>query len=169
MTAFDALLIIVGLALCNFYLRPAFNRHVFNVKRAEKVLKKMQSIEHNGAKFAYLRKVDPFVFEELLLTAFEHKGHRIERNKRYTGDFGIDGKVIIDGQLTLIQAKRYRRYINPRHVAEFAALCRQKNTKGLFIHTGKTGKQSYQHTTANVRIISGARLLTLLEGIDEKR
>ncbi|WP_192840691.1 restriction endonuclease, partial [Enterobacter hormaechei] len=43
----------------------------------------------------YLRKIDPFVFEELLLEGFEAHGFRTIRNKRYTGDGGIDGQVII--------------------------------------------------------------------------
>ncbi|MEX6059375.1 restriction endonuclease [Enterobacter hormaechei] len=42
-------------------------------------------------KINYLRKIDPFVFEELLLEGFEAHGFRTIRNKRYTGDGGIDG------------------------------------------------------------------------------
>jgi restriction endonuclease Mrr len=70
--------------------------------------------------YARLRAMDPLAFEELLLEAFERRGHRVIRNRRYTGDGGVDGEVIIDGQRWLIQAKRYRDAIKPEHVREFA-------------------------------------------------
>ncbi|MGS6531656.1 restriction endonuclease, partial [Enterobacter hormaechei] len=40
----------------------------------------------------YLRKIDAFVFEELLLEGFEAHGFRTMRIKRYSGDGGIDGQ-----------------------------------------------------------------------------
>ncbi|MGM8474744.1 restriction endonuclease, partial [Enterobacter hormaechei subsp. steigerwaltii] len=70
-------------------------------------------------KINYLRKIDPFVFEELLLEGFEAHGFRTIRNKRYTGDGGIDGQVIIGKYRYLIQAKRYRGHIALQHVQEF--------------------------------------------------
>ena len=63
----------------------------------------------------YLRKINPYVFEELLLLAFERRGMRVIRNSRYSGDGGLDGQVLIDGERWLIQAKRYGRTI--RHIS----------------------------------------------------
>ncbi len=46
-------------------------------------------VPHFGQKIAYLRKIDPFVFEELLLEGFERRGFEVIRNRRYTGDGGL--------------------------------------------------------------------------------
>lgn len=78
-------------------------------------------------KIDYLRKIDPFVFEELLLEGFEAHGFRTIRNKRYTGDGGIDGQVIIGKYRYLIQAKRYRGHIALQHVQEFEKLLKRHN------------------------------------------
>ena len=91
--------------------------------------------------YARLRAMDPLAFEELLLEAFERRGHRVIRNRRYTGDGGVDGEVIIDGQHWLIQAKRYRDAIKPEHVREFAMLCATRKRRGMFVHTGRIVKK----------------------------
>jgi restriction system protein len=116
--------------------------------------------------YARLRAMDPLAFEELLLECFERRGHGVVRNRRYTGDGGIDGQVMIEGEIWLIQAKRYADAIRPEHVAAFEALCRAKGRRGLFIHTGRTGPQSRVLVTGNARvaIVSGRSLLSLLTG-----
>jgi len=134
-------------------------------RAARRVLAKLESIDHEAARLAYLRNIDPFVFEELILEAFERRGLRVKRNQRYTGDGGIDGCVwTADGQLHLIQAKRYASHINPQHVRDFSALLTQRNCKGFFVHTGKTGRLSNKLANADPRmtVISGSRLLRLL-------
>lgn len=72
------------------------------------------------------------MFEELLLEGFEAHGFRTIRNKRYTGDGGIDGQVIIGKYRYLIQAKRYRGHIALQHVQEFEKLLKRHNCRGLF-------------------------------------
>ena len=116
--------------------------------------------------YARLRAMDPLAFEELLLEAFERRGHRVIRNRRYTGDGGVDGVVIIDGQRWLIQAKRYRDAIKPEHVREFAMLCATRRRRGMFIHTGRTGGMSRTICSSadGIEIVSGQRLLALLTG-----
>lgn len=116
--------------------------------------------------YARLRAMDPLAFEELLLEAFEQRGHRVIRNRRYTGDGGVDGEVVISGVRYLIQAKRYRDTIRPEHVRAFADLCNARRRPGLFIHTGRTGGQSRAALDgcACVEIISGRTLLALLTG-----
>jgi restriction system protein len=116
--------------------------------------------------YARLRAMDPLAFEELLLECFERRGLKIIRNHRYTGDGGVDGRIVIEDQTLLIQAKRYASAIRPEHVADFIALCRARHCRGLFIHTGRTGPQSRQHVTADnmVSIVSGAELIALLRG-----
>tara|TARA_R110000764_G_scaffold91830_3_gene175012 strand:- start:132 stop:659 length:528 start_codon:yes stop_codon:yes gene_type:complete len=147
------------------FSKKRFNRHKHNRKKAEQVIAKIQSFEHHGQQINYLRKIDPFVFEELLLNAFQKRGYKVIRNKRYTGDGGIDGIVYdIDGNKILIQAKRYRSYINPKHITDFQFLLKRKHArKGYFVHTGKTSSNTrnlFQHT--NVIIIGGSKLLKLI-------
>ena len=141
------------------------NRHARNLRTAKKVYKKINKIENDneGWLFSYLRKLDSFVFEELILLALKKKGYKIYRNKRYTGDGGIDGKVKIDGEMYFIQAKRYASYINIAHVREFVLVCRRNNVQGLFIHTGKTGAETKELVSLcqNIKIISGQRLYEL--------
>lgn len=116
--------------------------------------------------FARLRAMDPLAFEELLLECFERRGFKIWRNRRYTGDGGVDGRTIIDGGTVLVQAKRYAGAIRPEHVAAFVALCRSRRCRGLFIHTGRTGPQSRRHLAndTSVSIVSGAELVAFLKG-----
>lgn len=119
-----------------------------------------------GIHYARLRAMDPLAFEELLLEAFERRGHRVIRNRRYTGDGGVDGEVIIDGERWLIQAKRYRDAIRPEHVSDFVQLCAARRQRGLFIHTGRTGGMSraVADGATGIEIVSGRRLLALLTG-----
>lgn len=140
-------------------------RHFFNVRKASRSLKTLRAIDDPARQFGYLRCVDPFVFEEMILTALQEMGHGIRRSRRYTGDGGIDGRAIINGEKVLIQAKRYRQHITAEHVSAFAHLCRRSGKKGIFIHTGKTGKQSWVNgAEGHIDIVSGSRMLNLLTG-----
>jgi len=138
-------------------------KHFKKIRSARKKLTTFRSITDPGKQFSYIRKVDPFVFEEMILTALKDSGLKIKRNKRYTGDGGIDGKVVINGAMTLIQAKRYKGHIAAQHVTEFEGICRRRGCKGLFVHTGRTGKQARANRN-DVDIISGQRMLNLLLG-----
>jgi len=134
-----------------------------NIKQANKVLSKLSSIDSDGARLNYLRKINHFVFEELLLSAFKKKGYKIIRNKRYTGDGGIDGQIIKDGKKILIQAKRYSGYINAEDVVSLGEVVqRKKADEGFFVHTGKTGAKSIEKKPSNITIISGSQLLKLV-------
>lgn len=136
---------------------------------ASKVLRKLQKLGEAsgpGSQMAYLRSkaVDPFVFEEAILTALRERGLRIRRNKRYTGDGGIDGNAWIGKQRVLIQAKLYTNHIAPADVREFARLCQRHRAMGLFVHSGRTGPASRKQLTDELDIVSGERLLQLLCG-----
>jgi len=151
--------------LCLFWRRRFRNRRHQNMQRqAKRVAAKIRTLPAFPQKLSYLRKINPFVFEEMLLDAFELAGHKIRRNKRYTGDGGIDGRVWINGELHLIQAKRYSGHVAIQHIREFEALLRANNCKGFFCHTGKTrdsGKELAK--SGSMTLISGTRLLQLLE------
>lgn len=113
----------------------------------------------------YLRKIDPFVFEEALLSLFQERGFKIKRNRKYTGDGGSDGLIWINGKKTHIQAKRYKSYINKSHMQEFINLTEREKSLGIFIHTGKTGKETLKLAEDNnILIISGMNLIDFLLG-----
>nr|WP_261232416.1 restriction endonuclease [Serratia entomophila] len=142
------------------------SRHRCYQRQARRVLSRLPQLAGDGQRLAYLRKVNPYVFEELLLTAFEQRGYRIKRNRHYSGDGGLDGQVWIDGQRYLIQAKRYARPISPSHVAAFEVLIRRERCCGFFVHTGRTGPKSHHalQQASDIELISGQRLLDLLDG-----
>lgn len=135
-----------------------------NIKKSNTVLSKIIELKNenkDAQAISYLRKIDPYVFEELLLTALEKKGFKIVRNKRYSHDGGIDGKAYLNEELHYIQAKRYSSYVSPKHLADFQKLVGSQ--RGFFVHTGRTGKQTYkEYKYSNIEIISGTKLIDLL-------
>lgn len=139
-------------------------RHQRYRESAKRVWERLPQLASDGARMSYLRKINPYVFEELLLLSFERQGLKVVRNRAYSGDGGLDGQVFIDGKRWLIQAKRYSRSISPQHINAFAGLLSQEDCRGFFIHTGRTGQlsrvllQQYPH----VHLISGQCLLDLL-------
>lgn len=146
-----------------------YRRHQKNIGNADNVLNRLRSWKAGSEAeiIVYVRKIGPFVFEEMILNCFRDIGAKIVRNKKYSGDGGIDGQFFYKGIQWLIQVKRYKSAINPEHVREFAQLCRSfdakgKQVKGVFIHTGRTGKKSYRNLDPNIKIISGYRLIKLI-------
>ena len=115
--------------------------------------------------FGYLRKIDPLVFEELALDAFRRAGVRVKRGRRYSGDGGVDGHVRYAGRWCPIQCKRYQSAINPAQVRDFSRVVeRSRAPRGYFVHTGRTGDASWEARGSAVRMISGHRLIDLLQG-----
>lgn len=116
--------------------------------------------------FYFLRKQDPFLFEEIVLTSLKKRGCKIVRNKSYIGDGGIDGRFKTRCETWVYcQMKRYRNHVNLKHLEKFLVQCRldKKFEGGIFVHTGKTGKNTYQQMKSqNICIISGRQLIQLL-------
>lgn len=157
----------VMLALtCRTRMTASQRRHRRYRATAERVLQRLPQLAGDAQRLAYLRKINPYVFEELLLLAFERQGHPVQRSASYSGDGGLDGQVFIDGQRWLIQAKRYSSTITPAHIRDFGTLLLRERCVGFFIHTGRTGNLSrlLLHAYPQVRLISGQRLLNLLAG-----
>jgi restriction system protein len=141
-------------------------RHCSYRATAERVLQRLPQLAGDAQRLAYMRKINPYVFEELLLLAFERQGHPVQPNASYSGDGGLDGQVFIDGHRWLIQAKRYGKTITLSHIRDFGTLLLRERCGGFFIHTGRTGNLSrlLLHAYPQVRLISGQRLLNLLAG-----
>jgi len=144
----------------NLFLPREHKKNIKKTKQLIKTIQKISSDENGYAKaIGYLRKIDPFLFEELIMTALQNQGYRIKRNMKYTGDGGFDGNVRIDGRWNAIQCKRYKDSINPAHVKEFSELTEY----GLFVHTGRTGDKSREHARdTKIRFISGSLLIDLI-------
>ena len=148
-------------------VRLPSNKHQQNIRRAELVLEQLRSGEIQLPKaLGILRKMNPYAFEELLLTCCQNQGWKIQRNFKYTNDGGLDGRVTIAGKLYLIQAKRYRGYINPKHIRDFNQVIQGEEAQGgFFIHTGKTGELANQLLREyQISLISGQRLVDFVLG-----
>lgn len=146
-------------------------KHRANIREANNIIKNMRNSTsgYSRAQLMHqLRQIDPFVFEEVLLTCLQERGFKVKRNRRYTGDGGIDGIFFTPAkEKFLIQAKRYADTINPQHVKHFVEIVkRERAAGGYFIHTGRTGLASKVNLMAStVEIISGNKLLNFLLGL----
>ncbi|MFK4448470.1 restriction system protein [Caballeronia udeis] len=150
-------------------------RHLGNIRQAERTLDRLRAIaaEHPSVDayrpriLGYLRKIDPSVFEEMLLTVVERSNVRVTRNLRYSGDGGIDGIFHHPAGEVLIQCKRYGAHIDNKHVIAFNQLVESRGAAwGLFVHTGRTGELSRLVTAGGRRVsfVSGELLAEALLG-----
>lgn len=158
--------IVVAAMGCRRTASARTRRHRRYRETAQRVLMRLPELSSDGARLNYLRKINPYVFEELLLLALEKQGLDVIRNHSYSGDGGLDGQVFIDGKRWLIQAKRYSRSISPQHIREFGELLAREGCCGFFIHTGRTGRKSVNDLQCwrTMHLVSGQRLLNLLAG-----
>jgi restriction system protein len=143
--------------------------HRRNISAGNKSISKIQRMAGSGdyaGVFHFIRySITPYVFEEMILTAFKRSGARIKRSPSYSGDGGIDGEVRIKGVRYLIQTKKYAEYIKAADVQKHIRICTRKRTKGFFVHSGETGGMSKNHAKEScVEIISGRELVDLLCG-----
>lgn len=92
----------------------------------------------------YLRQIDPYVFEELVLISLERKGYSVRTNRRYSGDGGVDGRARKDGTRYYIQCKCYTGYASLADVRAFIEKCRRDRRKGLFVNTGLTSAKALE-------------------------
>ncbi len=144
-------------------------KHQRYIRQAELVLQRLREVStvvQLPKALAILRKMNPYAFEELLLTCCHERGWEIERNFKYSNDGGLDGRVTIAGKLYLIQAKRYRGYINPKHIHDFNQVIQQEKAYGgFFIHSGKTGELAKELLREyQISLISGQRLVNFVLG-----
>ncbi|WP_081850775.1 restriction endonuclease [Kosakonia radicincitans] len=133
---------------------------------ASRVLLRLQQLPFDGQRLAYLRKINPYVFEEMILTALEIRGFPVRRNVRYSGDGGIDGQFWVGSQRWIVQAKRFSSAVRPEHIRDFGELARREKCRGLFVHTGRTGQLSVAgfQDYPEIFLVSGSSLLQLLAG-----
>lgn len=119
-------------------------------------------------RFSYIRGVDHFLWEEILMSCFEERGYAIKRTKM-TRDGGSDGFVTINKLFVVIQAKRYSGPIAKADVSKLNKLVNDNPRfhRGLFIHSGTTSgpiKDLFKESPF-MDLLSGTnRLLTFLDG-----
>jgi len=159
--------IICALLFCWATAKPV--KHRWRILQADKKLKMLIAIGQESGpqcQFGYLRSksVNPYTFEEMILTALHSRKLKIRRSIRYSGDGGIDGRVWANGQLILIQAKLYSGYIKPQQVREFRSICKKQKALAIFCHSGKSGPSSRELISKDFDIVSGERMLRLLCG-----
>ncbi|WP_238845406.1 restriction endonuclease [Nostoc edaphicum] len=139
-----------------------------NIQYASQVLQRLWSktpIVKLPVVIATLRRISPYVFEELVLTCCLEQGWQIQRNFRYTGDGGIDGRVLILGKLYVIQVKRYTNHINAEHIKDFlSCIEHERASGGFFVHTGITGQLSKQliRRSNKIILVSGQKLVNFV-------
>jgi len=171
---FQALIVVAIFILLFPLVRFLFRKirgkgsHRWRRKSAKKTFHKLKNFPKNSQKIAYLKKIDPFVFEELILySVSQREGVKVQVSDRYTGDGGVDGTFHArhNGKKVkvVIQAKRYSGYIKKSHVEEFCEVIdKERADLGLFIHTGKTGKAVHEVHCPKLRMYSGESLIDFL-------
>lgn len=145
--------------------------HVWRRESAAKAFAKIRRGEiPRGSVLAYLRKVDPLEFEEIILLSLRAAGYRTGARGSYSGDGGIDGIVSRGGVTYIVQCKRYSGHISAKDVRRLEGECSRRGCGGLFIHTGRTGKESREVVRTDfsrVKIISGDALVRLVTGEEQ--
>lgn len=143
-------------------------RHRHNVRRSRQLLARLAELPHEGAVINYLRKVDPYVVEEVVLTLLEQRGIFVLRNTSYSGDGGLDGRFWWPGRgWHAVQCKRYSSAIRPDHARQFSEMVRERYSGGVFVHTGRTGDQSQEAMAPrSLYLLSGSTLTRSIKGGD---
>lgn len=144
--------------------------HLRRIARSRRILATLARFRGQGAgarAFAYLRTVDPHTFEEGVLGSIEAAGFVVLRNRRYTGDGGVDGRMRLPGtfgKALAVQVKRYRSAIKPSHVGDFERATRAGgHAGGLLVHCGRTGPLTRLALYGKpIDLVSGSSLLNLL-------
>lgn len=143
-------------------------RHCSNVAYSRLLVRRLAALQHEGAVINYLRKVDPFVVEEVVLTLLEERGIFVLRNRAYTGDGGVDGAFWWPGRgWHAVQCKRYSSAVKPAHAREFCDLVKRRYRGGVFVHTGRTGDTSQEALAApSLFVLSGSTFTRSIKGGD---
>lgn len=150
-----------------FHTTGKQRNHLYKIRSAERAYDKLQSFTgeyRSGQIITYLRKINAYAFEELVLTALEQKGYTVNRSDSYSGDGGCDGHCYLNGKQYLLQMKRYSNTVSAKHLMDFKLLIENSGAQGgFFVHTGKTSSVQYANfKNSSLHIISGQRLIDLI-------
>lgn len=144
---------------------PNHRRKVRKSRRVLRVVRHFREPGLAGRCLRYLRQVDPLVFEEVAMSALEDAGLLVLRNRRYSGDGGVDWAIWgpKNGWLA-VQVKPYSSHIRRGHLLDFDdAISRLHFQGGVFVQTGRSGAGSYAFLPdSGIILLNGKRLITLL-------
>lgn len=137
-------------------------------RRARRDLERLRLIDDNREAFLLLRGLDPLVFEDLILAAYADTGADVQYTLHKYRDGGIDGEILHRGQRFAMQAKRYKKLIEPGQVRRFVDLVRARGDRyagGVLVHSGRTSPAAWAALdAAPVLMVSGQGLLALIRG-----
>ncbi|MBW4628209.1 MAG: restriction endonuclease [Brasilonema octagenarum HA4186-MV1] len=114
-----------------------------------------------------LRKMNPFVFEEILLHCCERYKYFVPLKRGFIKDNGVDGYFSFQGRFYVIQAKLYSGEADHKHLIQFSnAIEWHHAAKGFFFHTGRTSDEFKKVALASptINIVSGQKLIDFLLG-----
>jgi restriction system protein len=157
------LFIVIASLTLRWQKNAGTRRHRRYQASAARALQFLATLPRDSQRINYLRKINPHVFEELMLLVLVRQGFTVVRNVAYRRNGGNDSQVIIDGEYWLIQARRYFRTVSQSHVSEFDCLLFQRSRRGLFIHTGLINNDIC-NASKRLHIINGQNLLAILSG-----
>jgi restriction system protein len=158
----------LGTRCANWWRMLGRRSHKWRIDQAARVIRTIREFEGDALSartLGYLRKVEPLVFEEVVLTCLEESGSAVWRSGAYTGDGGIDGLAHFkQWGFMAIQVKRYKSHICREHVLEFHQLLQRRGyARGLFVHTGKTGVELLSSLrNSQIYLCSGEKLAQLV-------
>ena len=123
-------------------------------------------------KLHHLRRMDPYVFEELVLWVYKRHGWEVVPTPR-SGDHGVDGFISRDGKRYAIQCKRYSKKVGePAIHSLHGVVTKELANGGYLITTGEFTDEAVQwaRATGAITLVSGRDLLLMidraLEGVD---
>lgn len=143
-------------------------RYVLNALREKS--RPMDENQQRGLVLKELRRVNPFVVEEVFILSCKDAGLTVEHPK-YTHDGGIDGAFTCPrGDRFLVQMKRYKGDIKPEDVSKFSTVVAQHQRTGaaaggFFCHTGTTNLEAryyIERSNGLLQMLSGDSLIHFL-------
>ncbi|MCI0363736.1 MAG: restriction endonuclease [Phycisphaerales bacterium] len=112
-----------------------------------------------------LKRLDPFLFEDLVLLTYEQLGWSVQSGKR-TGDGGIDGIVMRNGTTLIVQCKRFVRgdVGAPLLRDLLGTVTKHKATGGVLITTSGFSKEAraWCQDLPHIELVDGHRLLVMI-------
>ncbi len=119
-----------------------------------------------------LKKVNPGVFEKLMLSLLENMGYGLPEHRGKSGDEGIDG--VIQDKLGVnpiyIQAKRWENNVREPEIRNFiGSLDTKKTDKGILFTTAgfdSRAKEAAERSSKKIILIDGVKLAELMIEFD---
>lgn len=112
---------------------------------------------------SFLREMDPYEFERLSCDLFNRIGYEAQPTSS-AGDHGVDGKLMRNGELTILQVKRVKGYVGEPILRDLFGTMHSHNAiSGIVVTTGKVSRQAREWVRDKpIRIIELAELVDLI-------